>query len=71
MEGVPLGATLSIGLAHAGGGSGEFAVLWERADSALYRAKALGRNRVESAGDDVVRLAADASVDTEVALAAA
>ena len=40
--------TLSIGLAQWGGAGDELAALLERADSALYRAKEAGRNRVET-----------------------
>ncbi len=40
--------TLSLGLSEWGGAADELAALLERADTALYRAKAAGRNRVES-----------------------
>jgi len=43
---VPL--TLSVGLSHWGGAADELGALLARADAALYRAKAAGRNRVES-----------------------
>jgi diguanylate cyclase (GGDEF)-like protein len=40
--------TLSIGVAQWAGPGDELAALLERADAALYRAKAAGRNRVEA-----------------------
>ena len=45
--GVPLQFTVSIGLAAAQAGDTAFDQVVQRADSALYRAKARGRNRVE------------------------
>jgi hypothetical protein len=42
----------------------------ERADKALYRAKALGRNRVESAVDELAPLAPGAPVEADVTTAA-
>jgi hypothetical protein len=42
--------------------------LCERADKALYRAKALGRNRVERAVDESVSLVPDASGEAVVTL---
>lgn len=47
-EGVELPVTVSVGLAWAGPGAGTVADLIATADSALYRAKAGGRNRIET-----------------------
>jgi eukaryotic-like serine/threonine-protein kinase len=43
----PLAVTVSIGVAHLAGPGGDLSELLGRADDALYRAKAAGRNRVE------------------------
>jgi eukaryotic-like serine/threonine-protein kinase len=43
----PLAVTVSIGVAHLAGQGGDISELLGRADDALYRAKAAGRNRVE------------------------
>jgi diguanylate cyclase (GGDEF)-like protein len=64
--GIPIAATVSIGLAHADDRPAGIETLCERADKALYRAKALGRNRVESAADELVPLVPDASVQADV-----
>ncbi|MEH2510949.1 diguanylate cyclase (GGDEF)-like protein [Nitrobacteraceae bacterium AZCC 1564] len=61
VDGIPIAATVSIGLAHADGRPADIAALCERADKALYRAKALGRNRVEGAVDELVPVAAGQS----------
>ncbi|WP_454643068.1 GGDEF domain-containing protein [Bradyrhizobium liaoningense] len=61
--GVAVAATVSVGLAHADSEPAGIEVLRERADKALYTAKALGRNQVESAVDDLVPLVPDASAD--------
>jgi diguanylate cyclase (GGDEF)-like protein len=45
--------TVSIGIATAPHGIGDGNVLLSRADEALYRAKANGRNRVEAAEDEI------------------
>jgi diguanylate cyclase (GGDEF)-like protein len=45
-EDAPMAATVSIGVAAANPGEMDFKVLIDRADSALYRAKAEGRNRL-------------------------
>jgi diguanylate cyclase (GGDEF)-like protein len=71
VDGVPIAATVSIGLAHADDGPADIEALCERADKALYRAKALGRNRVERAVDELVPLAPDASVEADVTRTAA
>ena len=42
--GLPITASLGVALATPGI---DFAALWSQADGALYRAKTLGRNRVE------------------------
>lgn len=49
-EGPGIRATVSVGLAEQRPGRGDLGQLLDRADRALYRAKALGRNRVEVAG---------------------
>lgn len=47
-QGVPLSMTASIGVASLSGGDETLQQLIDRADHALYRAKAHGRNRVDS-----------------------
>lgn len=48
LNGALLPLTVSLGLAvYDGNGSADFAALLDQADQGLYRAKALGRNRVE------------------------
>jgi diguanylate cyclase (GGDEF)-like protein len=49
LDGVRMGATVSVGLAQATAADGTFEELLDRADKALYRAKRDGRNRVEMA----------------------
>jgi diguanylate cyclase (GGDEF)-like protein len=56
VDGIPIAATVSVGVAHAGYRPADLETLCEHADKALYRAKALGRNRVESAEDDLAPL---------------
>lgn len=48
-DGPGISATVSIGLAETRSGGGALSELLSKADGALYRAKALGRNRVELA----------------------
>jgi len=43
----PLGATISAGLAVSATGQTDYQAVYKRADDALYRAKAAGRNRIE------------------------
>lgn len=66
VDGIPVAATVSIGLAQADDRAADVEALCERADKALYQAKALGRNRVESAVDERVPLVPDAPVDARV-----
>jgi diguanylate cyclase (GGDEF)-like protein len=66
VDGVLIAATVSIGLAHADDGPADIEALCERADRALYQAKALGRNRVERTVDELVPLVPDASVEADV-----
>ncbi|MBB1626441.1 diguanylate cyclase [Achromobacter sp. UMC71] len=49
VEGIGIRATVSIGLAHFAGDAPPLADALARADQALYRAKALGGNRLEPA----------------------
>jgi diguanylate cyclase (GGDEF)-like protein len=63
VDGVPIAATVSVGLAHADNRPADIKALCERADKALYQAKALGRNRIASAVDEHVALVPDASVE--------
>ena len=67
VDGVLLAATVSVGLACADDRPADVETLCERADRALYRAKALGRNRVEIAGDETVPLVPDAPAEAGVA----
>ncbi|MGQ7791693.1 diguanylate cyclase [Faunimonas sp. B44] len=48
IAGAAVGATISVGIATDGGAEGDLHALLKRADAALYRAKRLGRNRVEA-----------------------
>ncbi|WP_118178718.1 sensor domain-containing diguanylate cyclase [Paraburkholderia phosphatilytica] len=57
-DGVGLRATVSIGLAQSGTDMRTLSELLAAADQALYRAKALGGNRLELAGEGARRAAA-------------
>ena len=70
VDGVAVAATVSVGLAFADGGPARIEALCERADKALYTAKALGRNRIESAPDELVPLVPELPVVAHVTLAA-
>lgn len=49
LDGHAIHATVSVGLAHSNGSDADFSRLLSQADAALYRAKSLGRNRIEQA----------------------
>lgn len=66
VDGVVISATVSVGLAYADSAPPGIEALCERADKALYTAKALGRNRVESAADELVPLVPDARADRPI-----
>jgi diguanylate cyclase (GGDEF)-like protein len=58
VDGLPVGATVSVGVAWEYSVTGDVNALFRRADAALYVAKRSGRNRVELLGpDDQGRLA--------------
>lgn len=57
-DGLGIPATVSIGLAEASGGQSDLPTLLAAADRALYRAKTLGRNRIEIARPEPVARAA-------------
>ncbi|WFU24288.1 GGDEF domain-containing protein [Bradyrhizobium sp. CB1717] len=67
VDGIPIAATVSVGLAHADSEPAGIEALCERADKALYTAKALGRNRVATAVDEHVPLVPDAPASHLVA----
>jgi diguanylate cyclase (GGDEF)-like protein len=46
VDGLAVGATVSVGVASEAGGRSDFNALFRRADAALYAAKHAGRNRV-------------------------
>ncbi|WP_186421124.1 GGDEF domain-containing protein [Bosea sp. CS1GBMeth4] len=48
-DGLAIPATVSVGVAEAGAGESDLAALLAAADRALYKAKLLGRNRIEIA----------------------
>ena len=52
VDGLPVGATVSVGAASDLGVAGDLSALFRRADAALYVAKRAGRNRVELLGPD-------------------
>ena len=52
VDGLPVGATVSVGVASDAGTKGDLNGLFRRADAALYVAKRAGRDRVEILGSD-------------------
>jgi diguanylate cyclase (GGDEF)-like protein len=52
VDGLPVGATVSVGVASDAGIKGDLNGLFRRADAALYVAKRAGRDRVEILGSD-------------------
>ena len=52
VDGLPVGATVSVGSASDVGVAGDLNALFRRADAALYVAKRAGRNRIELLGSD-------------------
>jgi diguanylate cyclase (GGDEF)-like protein len=54
----PLAVTVSSGLTELAAGDSSLAQILERADAALYRAKAGGRNRVETLRSNVTQIMA-------------
>jgi diguanylate cyclase (GGDEF)-like protein len=52
VDGLPVGGTVSVGVAWDAGVGGDLNALFRRADAALYMAKRAGRNRVELLGPD-------------------
>jgi len=52
VDGLPVGATVSVGAASDVGVAGDLNALFRRADAALYVAKRAGRNRVKLLGPD-------------------
>ncbi len=62
VDGRPVNATVSIGVAHCDGDVLDIAELLSQADQALYAAKENGRNRVEVASLEVLLKRADAAM---------
>jgi predicted signal transduction protein with EAL and GGDEF domain len=52
VDGVAVGATVSVGVACNLGGDCDLSSLFRQADAALYAAKRAGRNRVELVGPE-------------------
>jgi diguanylate cyclase (GGDEF)-like protein len=52
VDGLPVGATVSVGAASVAEIDGDLNALFRRADAALYMAKRAGRNRVELLGPE-------------------
>jgi diguanylate cyclase (GGDEF)-like protein len=52
VNGLPVGATVSVGVAWDESVTGDLSALFRRADAALYVAKRSGRNRIEMLGPD-------------------
>ena len=66
VDGRPVGATVSIGLAHCPDPILDLPELLAQADQALYHAKASGRNRVEVASLELVLARKDGAAATPV-----
>jgi diguanylate cyclase (GGDEF)-like protein len=71
IDGLPVGATVSVGVAWDQSVTGDLNALFRRADAALYVAKRSGRNRVEMLGPDEVSPLADVEAALRAATQAA
>jgi hypothetical protein len=71
VDGYPLAATLSIGMAFCSSAELDLPELLTQADEALYDAKERGRNRVEVASRDLIQKRRDSLAERMAAVAAA
>ncbi len=68
LDGLPVGATVSVGVASDSGRGGDLNALFRRADAALYDAKRAGRNRVAMLGPEAGALPQDVRTSTRAAI---